>query len=183
MPRATALHQDLHGPLVSRGRTVKAHFCGAIVLAVCVLATCSCGATKRLDKQEYVRQMRAIDESGIARRAWRLYDEVVLTQPPLPQATCRARTKELHRTLEMIVDRIERLRPPREAEQLQRQFVTAARESVGVLGRATDDVAADRLQCGRPLSRRITGLRSSHRAEAVLLAFARRGYTIGLNSD
>jgi plasmid stabilization system protein ParE len=162
---------------------MNARLCGAIVLAVCMLATCGCGGTKRLDKQEYVRQMRAIDESGAAGRAWRLYDEVVLTQPPLPQATCRARTEELHRTLEMIVDRIERLRPPREVEQLQRQLVTAARESVGVLGRATGDVAADKLQCGRPLSHRISGLRSSHRLEAVLVAYARRGYTTGLNSD
>jgi hypothetical protein len=158
--------------------------CRAVVLVVCVLATCSCGAgTKRLDKQEYVRQMRAIDESRAAGRAWRLYDEVVLTQPPLPQASCRARTKELRRTLETIVGRIERLRPPREVEQLQGQFVTAARDSVRVLGRATDDVAADKLRCGRPLSRRITGLRSNHRLEAVLIAYARRGYTTGLNSD
>jgi hypothetical protein len=52
-----------------------------------------------------------------------------------------------------------------------------------VLARAADDVAADRLHCGRPLHRRITGLRSSHRAEAVLRTYAKRGYTIGLNSD
>jgi hypothetical protein len=162
---------------------VKARLCGAIVLAVCVLATCSCGGTKRLDKDEYVRQMRAIDESGAAWRAWRLYDEVVLTQPPLPHASCRARTEELHRMVERIVDRIARLRPPREVEQLQRQFVAAARESVRVLRHAADDVAADKLRCGRPLSRRITGLRSNHRLEAVLVAYARRGYTTGLNSD
>jgi hypothetical protein len=159
---------------------VKARLCGAIVLALFV---CSCGGTKRLDKHEYVRQMRAIDESGAASRAWRLYDEVVLTQPPLPHATCRARTEELHRTAETIIDRIARLRPPREVEQLQRQFVAAARESVGVFGRAADDVAADKLQCGRPLSRRISGLRSNHRLEAVLVAYAKRGYTTGLNSD
>jgi len=45
------------------------------------------------------------------------------------------------------------------------------------------DVVAGRLHCGRPLNRRISGLRSSDRAEAVLRAYARRDYTIGLNSD
>jgi hypothetical protein len=155
-----------------------------IVLVVCALTAPGCGGgTKRLDKREYVRQMRAIEESREARRAWRLYDNVVLTQPPLPQAGCRARTHELHRTLETIVARVERLRAPAEVEQLQRQFVAAARESMRVLGQAADDVAADRLHCGRPLGRRIGGLRSNHRAEAVLRAYAKRGYTIGLNSD
>jgi hypothetical protein len=83
----------------------------------------------------------------------------------------------------MIVDRIEQLRPPAEVEQLQRQFVAAARESIRVLGKAADDVAAGKLHCGRPLNRRISGLRSSDRAKAVLRAYARRDYTIGLNSD
>ena len=127
--------------------------------------------------------MRAIEESGAARKAWRLYDQVVLTQPALPQASCRSRTKELHRTLEMILGRIERLSPPAEVDQLQRQFAAAARDSVRVLGQAADDVAAGKLQCGRSLNRRISGLRSSHRAEAVLRAYAKRGYSIGLNSD
>jgi hypothetical protein len=155
----------------------------AIVLIVCVLAACSCGGARRLDKDAYIRQMRAIEDSESAQTAWRLYDDVVLTQPPLPQARCRARTNELHRTLEMIIARIERLRPPAEVEQLQRQFVAAARQSIGVLGKAADDVAAGRLHCGRPLNRRISGLRSNDRAEAALRAYARRHYTIGLNSD
>jgi outer membrane murein-binding lipoprotein Lpp len=163
-----------------RTRSVSA----AIILAICVLGACSCGAgTKRLDKREYIRQLRAIEDSGSARRAWRLYGEVVLTQPALPQAACRARTNELHRTLGTIVARIEQLRPPAEVEQLQRQLIAAARESMRALGKAADDVAAGRIQCGRPLNRRISGLRSSHRAAAVLRAYAKRGYTIGLNSD
>ena len=164
----------------SRARSVRA----AIVLVVCALVACSCGSgTERLDKREYIRQMRAIEDSSAARRAWRLYDKVLLTQPPLRQAGCRARTNELQRILETIVDRIEQLRPPAEVEQLQRQFLAAARESTRVLGKAADDVAAGKLHCGRPLTHRISGLRSSHRAEAVLRAYAKRGYTIGLNSD
>lgn len=167
----------------TRGRATRS-VSAAIVLAICVLGACSCGGgTKRLDKREYVRQLRAIEDSESARTAWLLYDDVVLTQPPLPQARCRARTNELHRTLETIVDRIEQLRPPAEVEQLQRQFVAAARESIRVLGKAAADVAAGKLDCGRPLNRRISGLRSNDRAEAVLRAYARRDYTIGLNSD
>jgi hypothetical protein len=145
---------------------------------------CSCGSgTERLDKDAYIRQMRAIEDSSAGRRAWRLYDNVVLTQPQLPQARCRARTNELHRTLETVVERNEQLRPPAEVEQLQQQFVAAARESIRVLGKAAGDVAAGRLHCGRPLSHRISGLRSNDHAEAVLRAYARRDYTIGLNSD
>jgi hypothetical protein len=94
----------------------------AILLTICVLAAGSCsGGSKLLDKHDYIRQMRAIKDSSAGRRAWRLYDNVVLTQPPLPQARCRARTNELHRTLETIADRIEQLRPQAEVEQLQRR--------------------------------------------------------------
>jgi hypothetical protein len=54
----------------------------SIVLAICVLGACSCGSgTTRLDKREYIREMRAIEDSSAGRRAWRLYDNVVLTQP------------------------------------------------------------------------------------------------------
>jgi hypothetical protein len=54
---------------------------------------------------------------------------------------------------------------------------------VRAVGRADGDVAAGKLHCGSSMNRRIYGLRSTKRAEAVLRAYARRGYVLGLNSD
>jgi hypothetical protein len=156
----------------------------AIAFAVCALAGCSGGSdTRRLDKPEYLRRIRAIERSGAAQRAWRLSGQIAAHDPPLSRASCRARTKELDDTLDVVLRRVERLRPPAEVEPLQRQFVAAARTSLRIVGRAADDVAAGRLHCGRPLNRRIHGLHSTARMRAVLRAYVERGYTFGLNSD
>jgi hypothetical protein len=156
----------------------------AFAFAVCALAGCSGGSdSKRLDKPEYLRQIRAIDQSDLAGRAWRLSDEIAARYPPLSRASCRARTKELDDTFGAILRRVERLRPPAEVEPLQRRFVAAAHTSLRVVGRAADDVAAGRLQCGRPFTRRVYGLQSTARMQAVLRAYAEHGYTFGLNSD
>ena len=153
-----------------------------VVIGVCVLAGCSSGGgTKRLDKNDYLSALRAIEASDTARRASRLFFEVV-ADPSLPQRSCRVRTNELHYVLGKIVTRVERLRPPADVAQLQRRFVAAARDSVRVVGRAAGDVAAGKLHCGRPLNRRIYGLRSTMRAQAVLRELAKRGYILGLNA-
>jgi hypothetical protein len=153
-----------------------------VVIGVCVLAGCnSGGGAKRLDKHDYLSALRAIEASDPARRASRLFFEVV-ADPPLPQRSCRVRTNELHDALGKIVGRVERLRPPAEVAQLQRRFVAAARDSVRAVGRAAGDVAAGKLRCGRLLNRRIYGLRSTARAQAVLGELAKRGYTLGLNA-
>jgi hypothetical protein len=153
----------------------------AVVIGVWVLAGCNSGGTKRLDKHDYLTELRAIEASDTARRASTLFFEVV-ADPPLPQRSCRARTKELHQALDTIVGRVERLRPPADVAQPQRQFVAAVRESVRAVGRAAGDVAAGDLHCGRPLNRRIYGLRSTKRAQAVLRQLAKRGYILGLNA-
>lgn len=153
-----------------------------IVIGVCVLVGCnSGGGTKRLDKHDYLDALRAIEASDTAQRASRLFFEVV-ADPSLPQRSCRVRTTELHDALGKIVGRVEGLRPPAEVAPLQRRFVAAARDSVRAVGRAAGDVDAGKLHCGRPLNRRIYGLRSTARAQAVLRELAGRGYVLGLNA-
>lgn len=153
----------------------------AALLGVCSLAGCGSGKTPRLDKQEYLRQIRAIEASPTARRASRLFFEIVV-DPPLPQPTCRARTAAFHRVLVAILDRVEQLRPPAEVAQLQRRFVADARESARAVGQASADVGAGRLRCGTAMNRRIYGLRSTRRAQSVLREYAERGYVLGLNA-
>jgi hypothetical protein len=155
---------------------------GVVVIGVCMLAGCSSGGgTKRFNKHDYLDALRAIEASNTARRASRLFFEVVV-EPSLPQRSCRVRMNELHDALGKIVGRVERLRPPAEVAQLQRRFVAAARDSVRVVGRAAGDVAAGKLHCGRRLNRRIYGLRSTARAQVVLRELAKRGYILGLNA-
>jgi hypothetical protein len=153
----------------------------AAVLGVFSLAGCAGGGRTRLGKQEYLRQIRAIEASHASRRASRLFFEIVV-DPPLPQPICRARTGEFHRALGEIVDRVERLRPPVEVGRLQRQFVIDARASVRLVGKAATDVGAGKLHCGTSMNRRIYGLRSTRRAQSVLREYAKRGYIIGLNA-
>jgi hypothetical protein len=88
-----------------------------------------------------------------------------------------------NRYSERLVDRVEGLSPPEEVAQLQRQFVDDARESIWTVGEAADEVGAGTLHCGRSMNRRIYGLPSTERAEAVLGEYAKRGYVFGLNSQ
>ena len=159
----------------------------AIVVAgvVGVLGLAGCRddtSAKRLDKREYLRQARAIEASSAASRATRLFFQIVV-EPPLPRQPCHARTREFHRLLVTIVDRVERLRAPAEVAGLQRELVAAARTSIRAVKRAANDVRAANLRCGRPLNLRIYDLPSTRRVNALLRAYAKRGYVIGLNSD
>jgi hypothetical protein len=155
----------------------------AIFVAVCSLAACgSTAPTKRLGKMEYLRQINEIASSDDARTATRLFDKIVV-ELPQRKGSCLARTRELEQVLDRLVDRVEGLSPPEEVAQLQRQFVDAARESVRTVGKAADELGAGKLHCGRSMNRRIYGLPSTERAEAVLGGYAKRGYVFGLNSQ
>jgi hypothetical protein len=66
---------------------------------------------------------------------------------------------------------------------LQRRFVSAARESADLVGRAAGDATAGRLRCGRQMNRRIYGLPSTDRIDRMLIELREKGYIIGLNSQ
>jgi len=140
-----------------------------------------CGATDRLSKGEYVDRLRAIESSPAAQEATRLYDHVVV-DPALPRPRCGSTMRTFEQRLDSIVDDVERLKPPQEAQELQDEFVDAARDSVAAVRAAGKDVEAGRLSCGRPMNDRIYGLDSSQRAERVIMELGRKGYIIGLNA-
>ena len=135
-----------------------------------------CGGGGRLTKQEY-RQEVLRPQQTLGVEAGRLFFQLV--GRPLPRATCAAKARRFHAALEQIVAQVERLKAPQEIAALQARFVREARVSVALVGRAAADVAAGRLACGQPLNRRIYGLPSTERAEAVLEELQRRGYVFG----
>jgi hypothetical protein len=141
-----------------------------------------CGETGRLSKGDYVARLRAIESSQAARDATRLFTNVVLEYPRLARPQCSSTLQTFERTLESIVDDVDDLRPPAEVQQLQDEFVAAARDSVAAVHDAGQDVAARRLTCGMPMNRRIYGLASTDQAEQVLMELGRKGYIIGSNS-
>jgi hypothetical protein len=154
----------------------------AIVVAVGLAGCTSTTPAKRLGKEAYLRQLNEIASGYDARRATRLFDKIVV-EPPQQRGSCLARTRELEQVLDRLVDRLEGLGPPEEIAQLQGQLVDASRESIRSVGEAAEEVSAGRLQCGRPMNRRIYGLPSTERAQAVLDEYAKRGYVFGLNSQ
>jgi hypothetical protein len=153
------------------------------VVAVACLGGCGgSGGAKRLDRQEYLQQIRDIAAGDDAQTASRLFIKLVV-DPPLPQGVCRERARDFHDALDRIVDAVDQLNPPADMVALQRQFVAAARQSVRTVGQEVDAVRAGKLRCGSAMNRRIYGLASTERAEAVLREYARHGYVFGLNSQ
>jgi hypothetical protein len=153
-----------------------------LVLLACAGSGCGATQSARLSSSDYLEHLRAIEAGPAARTASRLFFRIVV-DPGAPKAQCAAMTRRFHRNIAEIVDEVAALNPPRDVEALQRRFVSAARESVGVVGRASRDVEVGRLRCGRPMNRRIYGLPSTRRAEQVLTELAHKGYVIGSNSD
>ena len=90
--------------------------------------------------------------------------------------------RTFEKRLDSLVDDVDALRPPQEVQDLQDEFVDAARESVAAVHAARDDVESGELTCGMPVNRRIYGLESTERAVRVLMELGRKGYLIGMNS-
>jgi hypothetical protein len=156
-------------------------------LALVVGVTClgGCGGSdgaKPLDRQEYLQQIREIAAGDDAQTASRVSVKLVV-DPPLPKDACHERARDFHEALDRMITAVAQLEPPAEMATLQRQFVAAARQSVRTVGQAADDVGAGKLRCGSAMNRRIYGLASTQRAEAVLREYAKHGYVFGLNSQ
>jgi hypothetical protein len=145
------------------------------------LAT-ACGGAERLSKGEYVDRLRTIESSTTAQNATRLFDSLVVDDPHLVQPRCASAMQTFERRLDAIVDDVEDLRPPKEAQGLQNEFVDAARDTIAAVHAAGEDVEAGRLSCGTPMNHRIYGLAPTKRAERVIMELGRKGYLIGLNS-
>jgi hypothetical protein len=151
---------------------MRSHSAALALIVILVLAGCG-GGEQHLSKPEYEAEVLRIARE-LEPPATRLFFDVVAND--YPRATCAAKKERFHGMLSEIVDRVEALDPPDEVAGLQRRFLAAAQGSVHAVGEAANDARAGRLSCGMPLNRRIYGLPSTRRAEAVLAEFQQRGY-------
>jgi hypothetical protein len=156
----------------------------ALVLAISLLAGCGSNGdrTARLSHDEYLQRLREIESGGDAQSATRLFLKLVV-EPGAPQTICLERARQFDRALHNIVLEVDSLQPPESVQSLQDRFVSEARKSVAAVDDAVEDVDAGTLTCGMPMNRRIYGLPSTERAEAVLIELGKRGYTLGSNSE
>ena len=77
-----------------------------------------------------------------------------------------------------LIDAVDRLEPPADAEDLQPRLLAAARETAEKIDELADDVAAGRVACGQPWNARAYGLPSTEEFQRVLDDYERRGYRL-----
>jgi len=142
------------------------------LLALCfVVGGCGSSESPRLSHDEYLQRIREITSDQAARTASRLFIKLVV-EPGLPASTCGSTARLFHSNVD-----------ENDVADLQRRFISAARESSDLVGRAAADATAGRLRCGRPMNRRIYGLPSTDRIDRMLIELREKGYIIGLNSQ
>jgi hypothetical protein len=153
------------------------------LLALCfVVGGCGSSESPRLSHDEYLQRLREITSGRAAGTASHLFIKLVV-DPGLPTPTCGATARLFHSSVDEVISEVAALRPPTDAADLQRRFVSAARESADLVGRAAADATAGRLRCGRQMNRRIYGLPSTDRIDRMLIELREKGYIIGLNSQ
>lgn len=129
-----------------------------------------------LTHEQYQQEIQRILGSDDSRMASRLYFDTVATAYATDE--CSAKVRQFHDHLRSIIRQVEGLEPPPDVDDVQREFLGEAQESVRLVGVAADDVSTGELRCGRPLNERIFGMPSTTRAEAALAKLEDRGYFI-----
>ena len=153
------------------------------LLALCfVVGGCGSSESPRLSHDEYLQRLREITSGRAAGTASHLFIKLVV-DPGLPTPTCGATARLFHSSVDEVISEVAALSPPTDVADLQRRFVSAARESADLVGRAAGDATAGRLRCGRQMNRRIYGLPSTDRIDRMLIELREKGYIIGLNSQ
>src|SRR3954453_20862529 len=75
-----------------------------LFVATWMLAGCGSGSSKaRLSHEEYLQRIRAIEAGRHARAVDQLFFKLV-TEPPMPKATCLARAREFDSHLHGVVN-------------------------------------------------------------------------------
>jgi hypothetical protein len=141
-----------------------------------LLAGCAGGNDEGLTRDEYQKRILDVVGGENARQATRLYTDSVAEE--YGREECAARVRELHKHLESILEEVAEIRPPSDAEAAQRDFLTAARESVARVGKVVDEVASGQLRCGQDLNGRLYGMRSTRRAEQAIARLEEQGYYV-----
>jgi hypothetical protein len=166
-------------------------FVAVLALGLAVLAAgTSCGSSggekagggKPLSKIEYqARLTEIVNNQG--QRASELFNSIItyegfMEASPLSKSECAAKSKEFAASLHDIVSAVEKLTPPADVEELQDQFLDQARISVAAVDQAARDAEAGSLHCGEDMNRRIYGLPSTEKAEAVISQLEHKGYFV-----
>ena len=152
-----------------------------VAMCFCVGCSSDSGSKDRLSRDEYLQHLREIESGADARSASQLFFNIVT--PGLSRKGCLAHAREFDRNLHNIVDDVASLSPPRAVQSLQDKFVSAARETIGEVDDAVEDVESGTLGCGMAMNRRIYGLPSTQRAQEVLAELRKRGYQLASNSE
>ena len=147
-----------------------------LTLTVVLLAGCSAGADERLTKDEY--QQRILDLAGgeDATEAIQLFTDSVAQD--YGRAECAARLQQLHGRLESILEEVAEIHPPEDAEEAQREFLAAGRDSVDQVDEIADEVSSGQLRCGQALTKQLYGMSSTNRAREALARLENSGYFI-----
>lgn len=96
----------------------------------------------------------------------------------LSKKDCSVKTRALHDSLAGVIRQVEALRPPAEAEDAQGDFLSAAKESVRLVGAAAHEVDAGDLTCGRAMNERIYDMPSTRRTDKAIDELTKLGYNV-----
>jgi hypothetical protein len=154
----------------------------ALVLLTLVATLSGCGESgeARLSHDEYrIALERLAFSSPAMRDAQRRFNE--LAAGSVTASECPRSARRFAEDVHVLIDAVARLRPPRDAEDLQPRLLAAARRSAEQLDDLADQVAAGRVACGQPWNARAYGLPSTEVFQSVVDAYARRGYRLQSN--
>ena len=151
----------------------------AAVGTVTALAASGCGGNdgsseERLTKADYQAEIQAVLEDAAEPTA--LYTDLVVERRPPQQ--CADGVAALQDQIGELIDRIDTLRPPADAEPDHDDFIAAARRSVDRIGTVREDVAEGKVSCGDELNQELYGMPSTRDAERAIGRLEGRGYFV-----
>ena len=148
-----------------------------LVALIAALSGCGGDGGARLSHDEYRAELENLAFSSPEMQdAQRRFFE--LASGSVTATECRDGARAFAEDVRALIEAVDRLTPPRDAEDLQPRLVAAARRTSQQLDELADDVAAGRVACGRPWNARAYGLPSTEEFLRVLDAYERRGYRL-----
>jgi hypothetical protein len=151
-----------------------------LLILVAALSGCGEGGGARLSHDEYrVALERLAFSSPAMRDAQRRFSQ--LAAGSVTASECPRSARRFAEDVHILIDAVARLRPPRDAEDLQPRLLAAARRTAEQLDDLADQVASGRVACGQPWNARAYGLPSTEVFQSVVDAYARRGYRLESN--
>lgn len=153
----------------------------AAVGALTALAASGCGGgdgegsgEKRLTKADYQAEIQAVLQDAAEPTV--LYTDLVVERRPPQQ--CADGVAALQSQVGELIDRVDALRPPPDAEPAHDDFIAAARTSVDRIGTVSENVAEGKGSCGDELNQELYGMPSTKEAARAIGRLERLGYFV-----